>query len=196
MFTRLNNQRGALFGLDARVAMVIFAALSVVAGYTAFGKINRAKDARLLKELYAIENALDSYQTDMGTFFIFTLDEDDDTKEDLSVLWDKTRIKQGFKRHWNGPYLNVGSTQSQLFGKWSLTYGQEEYDQYCSTSSRCFVWLNLTGVPKETWKKVNTFVDEANGKEPEGGDKIRLGRIQASHELDPLTLYYRTIERP
>ncbi|RYG58082.1 MAG: hypothetical protein EON60_13795, partial [Alphaproteobacteria bacterium] len=82
-----------MFGLDARLAMMIFAIMATVAGYVAYGRIGMARNAALIGEIEAMTDALQAYQVDMGTFYLFTLDKpvDDETSlEDITALWDKS----------------------------------------------------------------------------------------------------------
>lgn len=189
-----------MFGLDARLAMMIFAIMATVAGYVAFGRIAVARHAALIGEVNAFTQALTNYQTDMGTFYLFTLDKPtDDTSslEDLTALWNRDIVKQGFRERWHGPYTTLHSRKSRTYGNWSIFYAQGDRKNYCTTDSDCFIWLSLSQVPAKTWKEVNSYYDEASGsaKEPLG-DAITAGRIQSDGDTDPRTLIVRTIERP
>lgn len=195
---KASTQSGALFGLDARIALGIFALLALVAGYTAYGRISLAKTTALVSEIQAIDQALASYQTDMGTFFLFTLnkDEADTGAADLEALWDKSKVLPGFQHLWNGPYLHRTSRKHRDYGMFSVFYGQSDRQNTCTLDSDCYVWLALTKVPANTWAEINRALDEANGKAPEAaGDAIRSGRVQADGSADPRTLIYRSISR-
>lgn len=193
------SQSGAFFGLDARLAMLVFAVLSVVAGYVAFGRIAIAKQAVLIGELQAYEHALQQYQTDLGTFYLFTLDKPaDDTSsvDDITALWDVTKVKPAFRPRWNGPYMNVRSRRNRTYGNYSVFYAQADRKNYCTTDSDCFVWLGLSRVPAAMWQDVNSYYDEGGGRYPEGNNlDITTGRVQADSAADPRTLLLRTIER-
>lgn len=193
------SQSGAMFGLDARLAMLVFAVLAVVAGYVAFGRILIAKQAVLIGELQAYEHALQQYQTDMGTFYLFTLDKPaDDTSsiDDIKALWDVNYVKPAFRPRWNGPYLTVTSRRNRTYGNYSLFYAQGDRKNVCATDSDCFVWLGLSQVPAKMWDDVNAYFDEGGSRFPEGANlDITTGRLQADSNSDPRTLLFRTIER-
>ncbi|TKW61573.1 MAG: hypothetical protein DI628_02815 [Blastochloris viridis] len=192
------SQRGAMFGLDARLAMVVFAVMATVAGFVAYGRIGIAKNAALIREIESYEYALNQYQTDMGTFYLFTLDKPvDDTSslEDLTALWNKSMVKPGFQQHWHGPYLNIESRRHRTYGNWSLFYADDNRGNYCSTDSRCFVWLSLGRVPAKIWDEINSYYDERGGSEKEM-NPMANGKIQADGATDPRTLIIRTVERP
>ncbi len=198
--TLTSSQRGALFGLDARIALGIFAVMAVIATVVAYGRITTAKQVALVAELTAIDNALLNYQTDMGTFFLFTLNkEPDDTSslDDITALWNPEMVKEGFRKNWNGPYLMRETRRSREFGNYSFFYAQPDRKNYCTTTSACHVWVSLTGVPAEMWDKVNTIFDEAGGKQrEEKGETLSTGRVQADAATSPRALFFRGIARP
>lgn len=194
-----HSQTGAMFGLDARLAMLIFSILAVVAGYIGYGRIAIAHQAALIRELDNYQHALEAYQTDMGTFYLFTLNKaDDDTSSvhDIEALWNPKMVKPGFRHLWHGPYLTYTDRNSRSYGTYSVFYAQGDRKNYCSTDSSCYVWLALTKVPAKVWAKINSYYDEANGVEPEPTDQaIAMGRVQADSVEDPRTLILRTVER-
>lgn len=189
------SQRGAMFGLDARLALAIFGIMAVVAGYISFGRIGVAKQTALIGELQAFEHAFMQYQSDMGTFYLFTLDKNiDDTNsaEDLAALWDETKVKPNFRKNWHGPYLNRENRRSREYGSFGVFYAQDDRQNYCTAESECAIWLSLSRVPAERWNEVNKIVDEAGGKVPEPiGEQIQTGRIQADDTGNQRVLLYR-----
>lgn len=194
----LHPQSGALFGVDARLALLIFGLLAVVAGYVAYGRIALAKTAALVADIENIDQALQAYQTDMGTFFLFTLvkEEGDSGATDLEALWDKSRVLEGFQHLWNGPYLHRTSRKHRDYGMYTVFYGQGDRQSTCTLDSDCYVWLALSKVPQATWREINRALDESAGKTPEpAGDATTLGRVQAVEATDPLTLIYRSVAR-
>lgn len=191
------DQRGAMFGLDARLAMVVFAVMATVAGFVAYGRIDIAKNAAVIRDIEAMEYALQQYQTDMGTFYLFTLDKPvDDTSslEDLTALWNKDKVKQGFRQHWHGPYTTVESRRHRTYGNWSIFYADGTRGNYCSLDSDCYVWLSLSRVPAKVWNDINAYYDERGGRDKET-NPITSGKIQSDGATDPRTLIIRTIER-
>lgn len=189
-----------MFGLDARLAMMIFAVMSMVAGYVAFGRITTAHTAALVREIDAFTDALTAYQADMGTFYLFTLDKptnDDSSLDDITALWDRNMVKEGFRTRWHGPYVTFESRKSRSYGNWSIFYAQGDRKNYCTTDSDCFIWLSLGQVPAKTWDDVNSYFDEGGGNVHETrGEDVSTGRVQADGATDPRTLIIRTIERP
>lgn len=195
----LLNQNGAMFGLDARIAMAIFSALIVVVGYVGFGRIQTARQAALVADVDAIENALTNYQADLGTFYMFTLEKSydtGDTTEDITALWDKSKVKQGFQGRWNGPYLHRTSRARPPYGLFSVSYATEDRDTECTSQTKCYVWLSLTKVPAEVWGAVDNYYDDTGSQTPETETaRIRTGKVQADTEGQTRTLYVRTVSR-
>ncbi|HAG52695.1 MAG TPA: hypothetical protein DCL21_02800 [Alphaproteobacteria bacterium] len=64
----INSQKGAMFGLDARIALAIFGALSVISGAALYSAIQNAKAISLLTELQEVGKATESYYLDTGSY--------------------------------------------------------------------------------------------------------------------------------
>lgn len=197
------QQAGALFGLDARLAMTVFSILAIVAGYVMFNRINLARTAALYSEITALEHAMDGYQADMGTFYLFTLardPSDDETashERDLTALWNKDVIAPGFQPRYNGPYLHNTSLKHRQFGRYGVIYAQGDRKDVCTMSSDCYAWLTLSDVPAEVWKAINAMVDEGPGKDKEAENTaISSGRLQADGTTEKRILFYRMSKRP
>lgn len=187
-----------MFGLDARLAMMIFGIMAMVAGYVAFGRIQIAHSAYLIREIDSINQALTNYQTDMGTFYLFTLDKPtDDTSslDDLTALWNFNMVKTGFRPRWHGPYVTFETRKDRTYGNWSIFYAQGDRKNYCTTDSDCYIWLSLSQVPAKAWTDLNSYYDEG-GSNVKEVDPMTTGRVQADAATDPRTLIFRTISRP
>ncbi len=193
------NQKGAMFGLDTRVALAVMGAMSVIAGYYSISRIGTAKTAGLVKELSNYEEAFLGYQSDMGTFLLFTLNGASNGVRDLEVLWDQSEVLAGLRKRWSGPYYKYKSytRDHSDYGEFSITYGQDDANlSTCTSSTSCYAWLTLSDVPLETWLEINEAVDEAYGSDAEASAEEE-GKVRAdSLGSDPLTLYYRVLERP
>lgn len=196
----LQNQRGALFGIDARLGLIVFATLSVVAGFYSFSRVKLAKEAAVLRDLTAIETALGAYQADMNTFFLFTVDApqddfSDNADQNLTALWDKSQVKPNFQHLWNGPYLHRRTLNHKTYGSFGMSYGQDIREDYCDSRSTCYIWLSLTGVPAKIWTQINRYLDTTGDKTQEVDPHLN-GRVQANSNIaDTRTLYLRTIKR-
>lgn len=194
------NQKGALFGIDARLGLIVFATLSVVAGFYSFSRVKLAKEAAVLRDITAIEDGLRAYQADMNTFFLFTVDApqdnfSDSSDQNLTALWDKTQVKPNFQHLWNGPYIHRRTLNHKTYGTFGMSYGQEIREDYCNSRSECYIWLKLTDVPAKIWQQINRYIDEPGKGNQEANPHLN-GRVQADSNIsDPRTFYIRTIKR-
>lgn len=194
------RQRGALFGLDARLALAIFGVLATITGFVAFGRLETARTSVVVADLQNFEKAFQHYQADLGTFFLFTLNkapDDTESANDITALWDEAMVKPGFRPRWNGPYLDREHRRSREHGSWSVFYAQADRQNYCTTDSECAIWLTLSAVPADLWEELNRLLDEGGGKFPETkGQELSSGRLQADAATNPRALFYRIDGRP
>jgi len=112
-------RKGAMFGLDARIALAIFGALSVISGAALYGAIQESKATAVLTQMQEIAKAYEQYILDAGGELGFSngLDRDiDDLLADNSVAG------------WKGPYLgieDVGYSNSDVAGRINTPGGKK-----------------------------------------------------------------------
>lgn len=68
IFMKLNLKKGAMFGLDARIALAIFGALSVISGAALYNAIKDAKTEQLNQYFVEHTKALEQYFLDNGAY--------------------------------------------------------------------------------------------------------------------------------
>lgn len=184
-----------MFGLDARISMVIFAILSLSIGTFTYHRIQTAKHTTLIKELNEISKAITELQHDSNTFYAFAMNRSAN-RDDFAALWNVDKVAHRFQSTWNGPYLNKETSSQPFYGEYFLKYAPDDMEQQCTYKNNCYVWIGLTEVPTEVWEAVNEYVDENLSDKPEAdGRKHLLGRIRAEDTSEPRTLYYRSISR-
>lgn len=186
----LKKQRGALFGLDARIALAIFGLISIVAGYYSLSKLTTARYTAFLKELLNYESAILQIQTDLGVFYQFTIDGSDGIK-DFNAIEDGTNILSRYTAKWNGPYIDGIARNHPLYGTYTINYRQANYADTCNISNDCYVWLTIDSIPENVFAFLNKYFDEDNGLMLET-TPTATGRIQANGITDPRTLRFRT----
>jgi Tfp pilus assembly protein PilE len=86
----LKFKKGAMFGLDARIALAIFGALSVISGAALYNAIQDAKYIAIVAELREFVKAWEQYYLD--------------TSEKISST--QSLITDPSVRGWQGPYLS------------------------------------------------------------------------------------------
>ena len=188
---RLKSQRGAMFGLDARIAMAIFGSITLVAGYVGFSKISTARDAAFLKELRAYEDALMQIQTDVGVFYKFAIDNSDGIKDFDAIETASGNILPRYEPRWNGPYIDGIRRDHPNYGEFQIEYHQDDFSMACDINNDCYVWLVIGEIPADLFRFLNKNIDEDSGLATET-TPIDEGRVQADGDTDPRQLRYKT----
>lgn len=180
-----------MFGLDARIALAIFAIISVIGGYVGISKLTTARDAAFLKELLAYESAIMQIQTDVGVFYKFAIDGSDGIKDFNAIETATGNIDAQYEDRWNGPYIDGIRRDHPDYGTYEVAYGQADFTSACNINNDCFVWLVMGDVPADVFAFVNQNIDEDSGLDPETTPHDE-GRIQADGATDPRELRFRT----
>ena len=160
MTTQLHNQKGAMFGLDARITLAIFSTLSVLAGYTITTNMDYITGGALTDELNNLSNAVDGYHHDMKQDIFKTLISP--TAENaVSALYDNEFVQAGkFRARWLGPYVEYRSTNHHKYGEMRLEKRTDKLNEVCqSTAKTCYLYISLKNVPIGTIEKVNADYD-------------------------------------
>ena len=156
----LKSQRGAMFGLDARIALAIFGGLSVITGAALFGSISQTKITALTTEFDNFSKAYTNVVLDTG---IDTLDFRD--------LYTDQSVTVG----WNGPYITRPSASHTIYGTYSLWGGQTTDGSAvpaelgcasgtpqviaASPSDNCAVWLVLSNIEQQIGENLEKVID-------------------------------------
>jgi len=171
------KQKGAMFGLDARIALAIFGALSVISGAALYSAIQEAKVTSLLTEMNEMGKAYYAYALDTG--------------QDLPMNSVPSKRFEGHNlvddpniAGWSGPYL---SYEKELLGQGRFlhpTYTYAEFREaknndfttndftHCNASGDpCYVWAQIRDVPK-------TIIDALDVK-VDGGDGVLKGNFRS-----------------
>ncbi|HAG52683.1 MAG TPA: hypothetical protein DCL21_02740 [Alphaproteobacteria bacterium] len=90
-------KKGAMFGLDARIALAIFGALSVISGAALYSAIQEARKMQIIRTFDEFEKAVTSYLLDVG----------EDPEIHNSVVHERVTLEliESSKIGWQGPYL-------------------------------------------------------------------------------------------
>jgi type II secretory pathway pseudopilin PulG len=209
-------KKGAMFGLDARIALAIFGALSVISGAALYSAIQESKTTQVLVYLEEYSKAITQYYLDTASI--------------LPNLSNSNSFKEGnlFTNYegvngWNGPYFGDGSTAdhkissnliSKVFGssymktdgistykymagEWSGT--DADFGSSC-TATDCYMYLAIIGGGTSTPKEVDEAVTKMALKldqKVDGGDGSRKGKIRYRNTSDGAAnshiIYYKNI---
>ena len=89
-------KKGAMFGLDARIALAIFGALSVISGAALYSAIQQTKVIRNVTYLEEVAKGLEQYILDVGSF-----PENNSANKEIGVLASNYKSETT----WKGPYI-------------------------------------------------------------------------------------------
>lgn len=143
----MTNQTGAMFGLDARIALAIFGVLSVVAGVSSINVLSGAGVTALATELNNMKKAYQEFHLATGEHTTRFMDLIDNSREIIG---------------WNGPYIDLLSDKSRTYGVYSLAEGRQDVNGVppveC-TGGICAIWIKLTGVKDSVAGKLDEQLD-------------------------------------
>ena len=152
----LRSQRGAMFGLDARIALAIFAGLSVIAGMAVFGTIRQTDVTSLVSEFDNIGKGYINYAFDTGV----DINPGATTGLGFAALYEDTPVST---LGWNGPYITRATKQHPRFGQYDIIQGRIDTDAAppaaVSASAINGAWVSLTNVPCEIANDLDEAVD-------------------------------------
>lgn len=153
-------KKGAMFGLDARISLAIFGALSVISGATIYSAIQEAKTTSTITELKELIKAFESYYLDTGSILPTY---DSNTFLAKSALLVTNPVIPG----WKGPYIQMkdhfgnnlrfkGNDYHIAYARENLSWSSPLSAYACNSSNPCFVWSRIydhTSTYSESLKK-------------------------------------------
>tara|TARA_Y100001960_G_scaffold244912_1_gene259483 strand:+ start:1657 stop:2238 length:582 start_codon:yes stop_codon:yes gene_type:complete len=161
----MNLKKAAMFGLDARIALAIFGALSVISGAALYSAIQQSKVVALVTALSEVEKAAEAYLLDVGAMPKLT-----GAKYDIQELVEDINTATG----WNGPYLSYEASSSS--GLENPPYTSLQIRQYASTdfggtqsvdqvsptvcsATECFLYVVQYGLDASFADAVDEYID-------------------------------------
>jgi type II secretory pathway pseudopilin PulG len=168
------NKKGAMFGLDARIALAIFGALSVISGAALYSAIQTSNATAILVEMQEIAKAYEQYYLDTGSILI---------EESNVEMQSKGLVEDNGVVGWKGPYLSyevVPSNYVMKHPKYNhihisrMSTGQDWGSAACTDPKDCYFWVTMNGMPKGS---ISAAIDEM----VDGGDGLTVGNFQTTH---------------
>jgi len=162
------NKKGAMFGLDARIALAIFGALSVISGAALYSAIQDARVTAIVTEMDNVDKAVTAYYLDTGVYPASKVGGDDATLLDGDALL----AKPGTLAGWQGPYLphKAGTTDMldhTIYGDVSIN-GMLDADwsnvtlgagKCLPTSTACSVFVCVSDLSDDMQKAADFKID-------------------------------------
>lgn len=196
----MNLKKGAMFGLDARIALAIFGALSVISGAALYSAIQESRVTQTIVQLEEAEKAMSAYYLDVGSL---PLNNSNSTLNGSELIEDTKSLST-----WNGPYIGYRKvdlvfmkdediSMSYLYGK-DTAWGRDTGDTIprvpCTSMSageKCHLWIARQWVDGSIAEVVDERID--------GSLDIDAGRVRLwcnqSANIGKCTIYYQ-IEIP
>lgn len=168
----INNKSAAMFGLDARIALAIFGALSIITGASLYNAIQDTKVVAIMTEFDNIEKAVTNYWIDTG---ILPPVANPTVSGELKLEELLTSSKAG----WVGPYLpltDAGTAEDGyldhptynqviIFSQVETSWGTPVAGNKCySSSSSCNVYICITGLPLDLKNSIDLKIDGSDDR--------------------------------
>jgi type II secretory pathway pseudopilin PulG len=160
-------KKAAMFGLDARIALAIFGALSVISGAALYNAIQESKVTSTLTSMQEVAKAVEQLILDTGSI------PKDDYTNAANRLKATALIKDYSVANWNGPYLPYEEMDADIslnggdYGRINLylvrtatwsTLGSSDVSCRSSDTS-CAIWVSFQDVDAEILKALETRID-------------------------------------
>jgi hypothetical protein len=187
-------KKGAMFGLDARIALAIFGALSVISGAALYSAIQDAEAMAVLTELEEIGKAWEAYYLDTGETLDFA---NNTTPASAGFVRGKIHdlINNPGLNGWAGPYLSYPIRPDDLSDN-SLVHPKYDYvyimhltnasdwgdsttlaSAYCNDAAdECSIWAYISGMD-EAPAGIHDLIDQ----KVDGGDGSTAGKFRWSN---------------
>ena len=167
-------KRGAMFGLDARIALAIFGALSVISGAALYSAIQQAKVTSLLTEMNELGKAAEAHMLDTGQ----NLPLWNSTSTNATILYQE--LLESSAPGWKGPYFAepIDGLNTYRYNHKTYQYGHLYYydntnswgeetgwvvPSTCGHLDECTVWVFISKVDKSIALALDEFVDSGDG---------------------------------
>ncbi len=182
------SQKGAMFGMDGRISLVIFASLSVIAGASIiFNRID-AQATVLHGELKALHEAIKVMQSDFENDLYASLDSLAARHQNaVDVLFDDTELSAVYQNDWHGPYIDefiqpgarlyrsqnnvVGVTFTNIMKHANGTGVNNAV--VCSNAAPCYYWVRISNLPERLLEILNEKIDGTAETTPEDEGRLQ-----------------------
>lgn len=174
-------KKGAMFGLDARIALAIFGTLSVIGGVSLYTAVKNARAMTVLQDMQEIGKAYEQYVLDTGDD-LEHLNTTDNTNWEYYAYHTGQLVRHVGKKGWKGPYLpytrEVSSHDLLQYDKYdrrlihisqisdSGNWGNDtNWDPvgFCTTGRACSLWVSIEFYDEKLAYAIDKLVDDGDG---------------------------------
>jgi hypothetical protein len=186
-------KKGAMFGLDARIALVVFGTIGLISTAALLTTIKQTELTDLINEAKVVHDAYQSYEYDTGSYVV----------EQSTALLKSSELLTSVKAGWQGPYLtnqmaaspdnltklvaNVGTYSILRTKDRSASAEADTPFVACASTDVCYLWLLF-----DAGEISNITINELDKKLDSGNGYLK-GRVQKYS--DRLLLRSSRIER-
>tara|TARA_Y100001960_G_C14682343_1_gene831898 strand:+ start:298 stop:873 length:576 start_codon:yes stop_codon:yes gene_type:complete len=156
--------KAAMFGLDARIALAIFGALSVISGAALYSAIQQSKTTSMISQLNELSKAYEQYILDTGEELPVI---------SLGVYTDVSKLLSSSLTNWNGPYMSLDSVSGNdhvlkypgIHGLYIAEMLDETWadenpaTKVCVSGKVCSVYVGSYGISLELAKALDLAID-------------------------------------
>ncbi len=154
--------KGAMFGLDARIALAIFGALSVISGAALYSAIQQSKIIALVNQLNEAAKAVESFRIDTG--------QDLPESGSAGILMAQNLVESSVDGA-NVPYTSLAKYPTishylehdgsavGVYKREGATWATGTYGTAC-TVAPCMIWVSIVNAHTlEEYEKIDEYVD-------------------------------------
>lgn len=152
-------KKAAMFGLDARIALAIFGALSVISGASLYSAIQKAKVTAMIVDAQELGKAAEQYLLDTGSYIPKSVDYPGSSLHSNALLTNTESLSG-----WNGPYIGYemcpycGSDyfdypildEEIYIGYYKQGDWADYSDRTCGSGDVCSLYVVFDGVPSDS----------------------------------------------
>lgn len=171
-------KKAAMFGLDARIALAIFGALSVISGAALYSAIQNAKVTSMITELKEISKAIEVHFLDTNTWFIQQSPSSNYSTgpaHDLRLIMITQNLTGS---SWNGPYISgftegthglskngygynlaLNRTSGSAWGGQTSAKPWEDSTAFCTAGRNCSIWIMVSFESADIPKSIDEYID-------------------------------------
>jgi len=186
----ISNKKAAMFGLDARIALAIFAALSVITGAALYKAIRHARIVAFATEITEMAKAIEQYTLDTGSGLPVSL-----ANAQFKEIYELTSSSA---RGWKGPYFNFNphSGEGTYYARHKNQVGtvssvmiqhRKNYTGPCTDVKDCDVFVTMNFIPNDQALAIKEYFDNTT-------DLAHKGRIMVSTQnVDEKVIVYKVM---
>jgi hypothetical protein len=205
----MNFKKGTMFGLDARIALAIFGALSVISGAALYSAIQDAKVTRIITDMTEYGKAWEAYMLDTG---LDVPPYDDSNPNDYLYYHNKNlQLSENVDNvaGWKGPYVGYKHSGGVAHEYPPATYinlltldrtvefghGKPSWTAaLCTAGKSCYKYISINGVESvELAKAIDLKID---GSDTPSTGKLRWKDNSPSWEKIRINMEYAPVKNP